>query len=350
MAQRPSTTRRIVLAAQAVGLPTRDTFRVEEAALPALTVGQVLTRTLYCSADPGTRSRLSPGASYAPPLRIGDPIDGFAIGEVIESANSRFSVGDIVATGGGWAEHAIFPGRGYIQKVPHRRLPLSYWIGVLGVPGMTAWFGLKRVAMLKPGDRVLVTSAAGPVGATAAQVARSLGASRVVGTASGGDKAAWLHDVARLDAVIDYKTTPDLVADLKGACPDGYDVLFDNVGNAMIDSVIPLLRPGGRIVISGQLAEYNAAAGRVPGIVNTRYFIASRLRMEGLVVFDDLKGFPAAQEELGGMIESGHVNVREHRYRGLEAAPQAFIDLFTDSAFGRRIVEVSAEAGLGQAQ
>ena len=345
MTQRPSTTRRIVLAAQALGVPTRDTFRVEEAVLPALSEGQVLTRTLYCSVDPGTRSRLSSGASYAPPLRIGDPIDGFAIGEVIESANTRFAVGDNVATGGGWAAHAVFPGRGYIQKIPHARLPLSYWIGVLGVPGMTAWFGLKRVATMKAGDRVLVTSAAGPVGATAAQIARSLGASRVVGTASGDDKASWLRNEAGLDAIVDYKTTTDLVTDLKAASPDGYDVLFDNVGNAMIDAVIPLLRPGGRIVISGQLADYNTASGKVPGITNTRYFIASRLRMEGLVVFDDLKAFPAAQEELGAMIERGEVKVREQRYRGLEAAPQAFIDLFTDNAFGRRIIEIGAEAG-----
>ena len=341
MTQRPSTSRRIVLAVQAVGVPTPETFRVEEVALPALSEGQVLTRTLYCSADPGTRSRLSSGASYAPPLRIGDPIDGFAIGEVIESANARFAVGDIVATGGGWAEHAIFPGRGYIQKIPHRRLPLSYWIGVLGVPGMTAWFGLKRVATLKAGDRVLVTSAAGPVGATAAQIARGLGASRVVGTASGADKAAWLRDEAGLDAIIDYKTTADLVADLKAASPDGYDVLFDNVGNAMIDRVLPLMRPGGRIVVSGQVADYNTPLAETPGITNTRLFISHRLRMEGLVVFDDLKGFAAAQDELGGWIEAGDVKVREERYAGLDAAPAAFIDLFTNAeAFGRRIVDV----------
>ncbi|MEQ1784467.1 MAG: NADP-dependent oxidoreductase [Hyphomonadaceae bacterium] len=337
--------RRIVLAAQAIGVPTLKTFKVEDVPLPALSEGQVLTRTLYCSADPGTRSRLSSGASYAPPLRVGDPIDGFAIGEVIETANARFEVGDIVATGGGWAEHSIFAGRGYIQKIPHTRLPLSYWIGVLGVPGMTAWFGLKRVAALKPGDRVLVTSAAGPVGATAAQIARSLGASRVVGTASGTDKAFWLRDEAKLDAIVDYKTTTDLVSDLKAASPEGYDVLFDNVGNAMVDAIIPLLRPRGRIVISGQLADYNAVGGNVPGITNTRYFIASRLRMEGLVVFDDLKAFPAAQEELGAMIEQGDVKVREQRYRGLESAPQAFIDLFTDNAFGRRIIEITADAG-----
>jgi hypothetical protein len=210
---------------------------------------------------------------------------------------------------------------------------------------MTAWFGLKRVAGLKPGDRVLVTSAAGPVGATAAQIARTLGASRIVGTASGADKAVWLSEEAHLDAVVDYKQASDLAADLRAANPDGYDVLFDNVGNAMIDTVLPLLRPGGRIVVSGQLADYNAPGGATPGIVNTRYFIASRLRMEGLVVFDDLKGFPAAQEELGGMIERGEVTVREHRYRGLESVPQAFIDLFTDNAFGRRIIEIGAEPG-----
>lgn len=341
MTLRPQSTRRVVLAEKASGLPRLHNFRIDEAPLPPLTEGQVLTRTIACSADPGTRSRLSDGASYAPPLRIGDPIDGFAVGEVIESANPRFAVGDIVASGGGWSEYSLFGGRGYMQKVPHRRLPLSYWIGILGVPGMTAWFGLKRVAAIKPGDRVLVTSAAGPVGATAAQLAKAFGASRVVGTASGAEKTAWLKD-AGLDAIVDYKAEPDLAAALKAASPEGYDVLFDNVGNAMVDTVIPLLRPGGRIVISGQLADYNAGA-TVPGITNTRYFIASRLRMEGLVVFDDLKGFPAAQEELGGMIERGEIKVREHRYSGLESVPQAFIDLFTENAFGRRIIQIGAD-------
>ena len=343
MTLRPRETRRIVLASQAVGLPTPGNFRIETVPLPDLTEGQVLTRTIYCSADPGTRSRLSAGASYAAPLRIGDPIDGFAVGEVIESANSRFAPGDIVATGGGWAEHSLFTGRGYIQKIPHTRLPLSYWIGVLGVPGMTAWFGLKRVGNLVSGERILITSAAGPVGATAAQIARAMGAARIVGTASGSEKAEWLKANAGLDAVVDYKATANLAADLAAASPDGYDVLFDNVGNAMIDLVIPMLRPRGRIVVSGQLADYNALSAQASGLHNTRYFIASRLRMEGLVVFDDLKAFPAAQEELGAMIESGDVKVREHRYAGLEAAPQAFIDLFTDSAFGRRIIAIGPE-------
>jgi NADPH-dependent curcumin reductase CurA len=329
------------LNAIAAGVPTRDTFRVEDTPLPdTLSEGQVLTRTICCSVDPGTRSRLSGNASYAPPLKLGEVIDSFCVGEVIESANPRFAAGDVVALGGGWAEHVVFPGRGYIQKIPHRRLPLSYWIGVLGVPGMTAYFGLKRVAGLREGDRVLVTSAAGPVGASAAQIARKLGASRVVGVAGGAAKGAWLRD-AGLDAVVDYKGRDDLAGALKSASADGYDVLFDNVGNAMIDRVLPLMRPGGRIVVSGQVADYNTPLAETPGITNTRLFISHRLRMEGLVVFDDLKGFAAAQDELGGWIEAGDVKVREERYAGLDAAPAAFIDLFTNAeAFGRRIVDV----------
>lgn len=335
------TTRRIVLAAPADGAPTAATFRLEETELPPLGEGHVLTRTLYCSADPGTRSRLSGGASYAPPLRVGEMIDGFCVGEVIESANPRFAAGDIVALGGGWAEHVVFPGRGYIQKVPHRRLPLSYWIGVLGVPGMTAWFGLKRVAQLKEGERVLVTSAAGPVGATAGQIAKAMGA-RAVGVAGGPEKCTWLRE-AGFDAVIDYKTEADLTAAIKAASPEGYDVLFDNVGNAMIDRVLPLMRVGGRIIVSGQVADYNLTPDQVHGIQNTRYFISSRLRMEGLVVFDDLRGFAAAQEELGALIEAGAVRVKEERFKGLERTPEAFIGLFEGGAFGRRIIEVRHE-------
>ncbi|MBL8532191.1 MAG: NADP-dependent oxidoreductase [Hyphomonadaceae bacterium] len=336
------TSRRVVLAAPPTGVPTRETFRIEQVALPTLSDNQVLTRTLYCSADPGTRSRLSAGASYAPPLKVGETIDGFCVGEVLESANPRFAVGDLVALGGGWAEHVVFPGRGYMQKIPHRRLPLSYWIGVLGVPGMTAWFGLKRVAQLKAGERVLVTSAAGPVGATAGQIAKAMGAARVVGVAGGAEKCAWVAQ-AGFDAAVDYKADPNLTAALLAASPEGYDVLFDNVGNAMIDGVIPLLRPGGRIVVSGQVADYNTPPGQRPGLTNTAYFIASRLRMEGLVVFDDLHGFSAAQEELGALIESGAVKVREERFTGLEAMPDAFIGLFTGAAFGRRIIQVGAE-------
>jgi hypothetical protein len=333
------TLKRIVLARPVVGLPSPDDFRIEEAALPAVGENQCLIRVVYASVDPGTRSRLSGNASYAPPLKPGDVIDGFCIGEVVESRTPKAAPGDLVAFGGGWTSHALFPGRGFLQKIPRRGVPLSAWIGVLGVPGMTAWFGLTRVAGLKAGERVLVTSAAGPVGATAGQTARRLGAQTVVGIAGGAEKCAWLTEEAGFDAALDYKAEPDLAAAVARAMPEGIDILFDNVGPAMIDVALPQMRIGGRIVVSGQLADYN---GPPTGLFNTAQFIARRLRMEGLVVFDDMKAFPEAQAALAGWIEAGGFAWREERFAGLESAPTAFCGLFSGAAFGRRIVEVSA--------
>ena len=175
---------RIVLVRHIDGVPTPGDFRVETLPIPPLDEGQFLARNHFVSCDPGTRSRLSPGASYAPPLQPGAPVDGFCVGEVIESRNARFAVGDRVALSG-WASHVVSNGRGYCVKIPDLDVPESLWVGLLGVPGMTAWFGLRRVAALKAGDRVLVTSAAGPVGATAGQLARLWGASEVVGIAGG---------------------------------------------------------------------------------------------------------------------------------------------------------------------
>jgi NADPH-dependent curcumin reductase len=292
----------------------------------------------YITADPGTRSRLSAGASYARPLQAGEVIDGFVVGEVLESRSERLVAGDIVAMGGGWAEHQLWRGRGYLQKIERRDVPLSAWIGVLGVPGMTAWFGLNRVAALQAGERAFVTSAAGPVGATAGQLARLMGASRVGGSASAG-KLGWLRDTARFDAAIDYRA-PGFVDAVAAAMPEGIDVLFDNVGNASIDALIPLLRPRGRIVVSGQVADYNAV-GEAAGIRNTRHFISHRLRMEGLVVFDDLPAFAEAQARMAEWIAAGELRYREVVSDGLESLPAAFAALFEPGAdFGRRIARV----------
>lgn len=337
------TQRRIVLAGAIEGAPKPTDFRLEEAPLPETGEGQALVRVIYCSVDPGTRSRLSGVGSYAAGLKAGDVIDGFCVGEIVESRNPRFAEGDVVAIGGGWADHVLFPGRGFIQKIPHKRLPLSLWIGVLGVPGMTAWFGLTRVAQLKEGDRVLATSTAGPVGATAAQLAKLMGAAHVVGVAGGPEKCAWVRDAVKADAVIDYKAAEDLRGALREASPEGYDVVFDNVGNAMLNAALPLMRQGGRIVVSGQTADYNAPGGEGPGLQHTSLFISRRLRMEGLVVFDDMKGFADAQAQMSHYIESGKLAYREERFAGLEEAPEAFIGLFTGASFGRRIIEVAPE-------
>ncbi len=329
---------RIVLVRHIVGAPSPEDFRIERLPIPELADGQFLARNHFVSCDPGTRSRLSPGASYAPALQPGAPVDGFSVGTVLESRNPRFAVGDAVALTG-WATHVVSNGRGYAVKLANLGVPEQLWIGLLGVPGMTAWFGLKRVAQLAAGDRVLVTSAAGPVGATAGQLARLWGASEVVGIAGGAEKCAWLTDVAGFDRAIDYKAA-DFEAQFADAAAAGYDVMFDNVGNAMIDHALPVMKLRGRIVVSGQVADYNTPNDQLPGVRNTREFIARRLRMEGLVVFDDLPGFAAAQAELAALIKAGTIKYREEIFEGLASLPAAFCGLFTGASFGRRVVRV----------
>ncbi len=329
---------RIVLVRHIMGAPSPDDFRVERLPIPALADGQFLARNHYVSCDPGTRSRLSPGASYAPPLQPGAPVDGFAVGEVIASRNDRFHIGDHVALSG-WATHVISSGRGYAVKLPDLGVPETLWIGILGIPGMTSWFGLKRVAAIKAGDRLLVSSAAGPVGATAGQLARLWGASEVIGIAGGGEKCAWVRDVAGFSDCLDYKAA-DFEAQFARVAAAGFDVMFDNVGNAMIDRALPYMKMRGRIVVSGQVADYNTLLADVPGLKNTREFIAKRLRMEGLVVFDDLPDFAAAQAELAAMIKAGTIAYREEIFEGLAALPAAFCGLFTGASFGRRVVRV----------
>ncbi|MGL6043647.1 MAG: NADP-dependent oxidoreductase [Sandaracinobacteroides sp.] len=336
--------KRVVLVQHIEGVPTQADFRVEEAPLPVVDDGKFLVANHYVSADPGTRSRLSPGASYAPPLQPGAIVDGFCVGRVVESRNARFPVGTLVTHGGGWATHTLSSGRGYCIPLPEIGVPESAWIGVLGVPGMTAWFGLKRVAAIKPGETVLVTSAAGPVGATAGQLARHFGAGKVVGLAGSPEKRRWLVEECGFDAALDYRGS-GLEAAVDAALPDGIDILFDNVGNAMIDRMLPRMKPCGRIVISGQVADYNTPADQVPGIRNTREFIARRLRMEGMVVFDDLPQFAGAQSEVAGLLKDGALQFREVVGSGIAALPGLFAGLFASGAsgsgdYGRRIAHV----------
>lgn len=331
--------KRVVLVRHIEGVPTAADFRVEEAPVPEVGEGKFLVANSHVSADPGTRSRLSPGASYAPPLPPGSTVDGFCVGRVVESRNERFPVGSLVTHGGGWATHALLGGRGYCIPLPEIGVPESAWIGVLGVPGMTAWFGLKRVAQIVGGETVLVTSAAGPVGATAGQLARHFGAGKVVGLAGSPDKRRWLVEDCGFDAALDYRDA-GLEAAVDAALPDGIDILFDNVGNAMIDRMLPRMKMRGRVVISGQVADYNTAPDQVPGIRNTREFIARRLRMEGLVVFDDLPMFAGAQSEVAGLLKDGVLKTREVVGEGIESLPGLFAGLFTGGDFGRRIAHV----------
>ena len=335
----------VVLKQYCEGAPTLDDFEVVEKDIPTPNEGQFLVRHIWNSVDPGTRSRLSGGDSYAAALPLGKPIDGFSVGIVEASENEAYLVGTKVFCAGGWRTHSLQTGKGFIGAVPDAvPLPLSLWIGVLGVPGLTAWFGLKSVAKFQAGDRVLVTSAAGPVGATAGQLAKAGGAAQVVGIAGSDTKCQWLVEEAGFDHAINYKTVDDLDQAIKATFPEGVDLLFDNVGNAMVNRVLPMMRLNGRICISGQVADYNLSPEDTPGIVNTKPFITHRVLMQGLVVFDFAREFPVALNEMAGLIGSGQLKLKEERFSGIETMPEAFCGLFRGENFGRRVVQVGPDA------
>ena len=334
----------IVLKQYCQGAPKPEDFELVEKDRPVPKDGQFLVRHVWNSVDPGTRSRLSGGDSYAAALPLGKPIDGFSVGIVEASENGAFPVGTKVFCAGGWRTHTIQTGKGFVGVVPDAvPLPLSLWIGVLGVPGLTAWFGLKSVARFKQGDRVLVTSAAGPVGATAGQLAKAGGAAQVVGIAGSDAKCDWLVKEAGFDHAINYKTAADLDQAISDAFPDGVDLLFDNVGNAMVNRVLPKMRLNGRSCISGQVADYNLSPEETPGIVNTKPFITHRVLMQGLVVFDFAREFPVALNEMAGLIGSGNLKLKEERFDGIATMPDAFCGLFRGENFGRRVVQVTPE-------
>ncbi len=338
----------VVLRRHCDGPPRNTDFELVAVPLPEPREGQFRVRHIWASVDPGTRSRLSGGDSYAAALPLGKPVDGFNVGVIEASNQPDWPVGTKVFCAGGWRSHSLQTGKGFIGRVPDgpgmAEIPLSLWIGVLGVPGLTAWFGTKTVGRFREGDAVLVTSAAGPVGATAGQLAKAWGASKVVGVAGSDAKCAWLRDEAGFDAVINYKTAGDLDAAIRQALPEGVDLLFDNVGNAMVNRVLPMMKLNGRICISGQVADYNLTPEETPGIVNTKPFITHRVNMQGLVVFDFAREFPQALDEMARMIAAGQLKYAEERFEGIEAMPDAFCGLFRGENFGRRVVRVGNEA------
>lgn len=332
-----TTNRRFVLARRPQGVPVADDFRLETVDLPNPADGQVVVANRFVSVDPGMRSRLSAAETYAAPLEIGAVIEGATVGQVVASNNPKYQPGDWVAAAFGWQDYGLGDGRG-MRKLADDRLPPSTAIGVLGIPGMTAYFGLSEIGRPKEGETVLVSSAAGAVGSAAGQIAAIKGA-RAIGIAGGPDKCRWLAEELGFAAAIDRRAEPDLAAAVARACPDGVDVLFDNVGNALVDAVLPLMRRGGRIVVSGQVADYNAGLGR-PGIVNTQFFITSRLTMAGLVAFDYVRQYPQAWAEMTDWILSGRLKYREDVVDGLQHLPSAFIGLFKGENFGRKLIRL----------
>jgi NADPH-dependent curcumin reductase CurA len=327
--------RQVVLAAHVTGVPKASDFRIETIDAPDPGEGQVLVRNHFVSIDPGMRGRLSAETSYTAPVPIGGVLGLASVGRIIASRHPDFAEGDWVAGLLGWREAALSDGAN-LRRIPEGPIPPSAHIGVLGVPGLTAYFGLLEIGQPRPGETVLVSTAAGAVGSAVGQIARIRGA-RAVGIAGGPAKCRWLTEDLGFDAAVDRLAEPDIAAAVARECPGGVDVFFDNVGNSLVDPILPLMRAHGRIVICGQTADYNLAPEDRHGLKNTRAFIAARLKMQGLVVFDHAAGFPRAWADLTGWILDGRLRYREDAVDGIEALPDAFIGLFRGENFGRRI-------------
>ena len=328
-----------VLARTPHGLPRLDDFELREVELDDLEQGQVLVANRFVSVDAGVRDRLSRD-SYGTRTQVGEVIDGFAVGEVIASTHDRLEIGDRVSSGTGWRTHFTSNGKGLLRLDPgifSPPIPDSAAIGVLGVSGLTAYFGLLRVARVWPGETVLVSSAAGTVGATVGQIARIQGC-RVVGIAGGPDRCRYVTENLGFDACIDRHDS-DLVAAIANTSLDGVDVYFDNVGGELLDAAILSMNQGGRIAVAGQVAEYNLEEPR--GTRNIKEVVERRLRIEGLVVWDYLTDFRPAMEEMAGWIREEKLKFTEHVLDGFEHAPAAFCDLFSGSA-------AFTHAGLGR--
>ena len=337
-----SSNRQYRLARRPSGLPVAEdwTFATEPVAAPD--DGGVLVRTLALSLDPAMRGWMNEGKSYIAPVGIGEVMRAGGVGTVIASRSPSFAVGDTVSGMLGVQEVARFDAaqlaKGMLHRIDLRLGTMTQWLNVLGMPGMTAYFGLLDVGQPKPGETVVVSGAAGAVGQTVGQLAKLKGC-RAVGIAGGPAKCAWVVDELGFDACIDYKAGP--VKDgLKAHCPAGVDVYFDNVGGEILDTVLTRLNRKARIVICGAISQYNATTKPV-GPANYLSLLVNRARMEGMVVFDYADRYPVAIAELAGYLKDGRMKSREDVVRGLETFPEALLKLFRGENFGKLVLQVA---------
>jgi NADPH-dependent curcumin reductase len=337
------TARRVVLASRPAGEPTPDNFRTEDVPIPKPGPGQVLLRTLWLSLDPYMRGRMSDAPSYAAPVGIGATMVGGTVNKVIASNNPDFTVGDIVLAHTGWQTHALSDGKG-LRKIDPKLAPISTALGILGMPGMTAYTGLLEIGTPQAGETVVVAAASGPVGSLVGQIAKIKGA-RAVGVAGGAKKCAYVKDALGFDDCVDHRAG-DFPARLATACPKGIDIYFENVGGAVFDAVLPLFNPFARMPVCGLISQYSATElppgpNRVPQLM--RNILTKRLTIRGFIVSD----FAAKQGEFlrdaAGWLREGRIKYREDVVDGLERAPAAFIGLLKGENFGKMLVRVAPQ-------
>ena len=329
--------REIHLRRRPEGMPVAEDFELVSRPVAKISEGQVLVKNLWMSVDPYMRGRMIDRKSYVEPFAIGAVMDGGAIGEVVESSHSAFPVGSKVAHMSGWREYFVSSGEA-LQLLPESPVPEQAFLGVLGMPGMTAYTGLLKIAELKEGDNVFVSAASGAVGAIVCQIAKLKGC-YVAGSVGSDAKADYLKIELGVDAVVNYKTTKNLHADIAAACPEGVDVYFENVGGAHLEAVLNVMNDHGRIAVCGMIDQYNTTEP-VPGPTNLAQIIIKKLKIQGFIVFEHWNGYPAFVQEMGEWIKKGKVSWKETVYNGIAEAPEAFIGLFTGKNTGKMLVSL----------
>jgi NADPH-dependent curcumin reductase CurA len=334
--------KRIVLASRPVGEPKTGDFRIEDYAVPEPGAGQVLLRTIWLSLDPYMRGRMSDGPSYATPVPVGGVMEAGTVSEVVASNNPGFAKGDIVLSRAGWQTHALSDGAG-LRKIDPSIAPISTAVGVLGMPGMTAYTGLLEIGQPKAGETVVVAAASGAVGSAVGQIARIKGA-RAVGIAGGKDKCDYVKKQFGFDDCLDHRD-PDLASKLKDACPDGIDVYFENVGGAVFEAVFPLLNPFARIPVCGLIAHYNDTQAVAPTWAASmmRNVLTKRLTIRGFIVSDFASRHGDFLRDMSSWVRDGKVKYKEYVTEGLENAPEAFMGLLKGANFGKQLVRVGPD-------
>ena len=344
MPQSPAVNRRVVLASRPEGRPGPANFRIEEATVAAPAEGQMLLRTLWLSLDPYMRGRMSDLPSYAAPVPLDGVMVGGTVARVVESRLAGFHGGDLVLAYGGWQDYALSDGSD-ATLLPADLAHPSYALGVLGMPGLTAYAGLLDIGAPRPGETVVVAAATGGVGSVVGQIARIKGC-RAVGIAGGAEKCAYAVAELGFDACVDHRA-PDLRRRLAEACPGGIDVYFENVGGAVLQAVFPLLNPRARVPLCGLIAQYNqtaAAPGPDQAPLLLRQILTKRIRLQGFIVTLDYGDRAAAfRTDMAGWLKEGRMRYREHVVEGLENAPSALCDLLEGRNFGKVVVRVGSD-------
>ncbi|MBI2746967.1 MAG: NADP-dependent oxidoreductase [Burkholderiales bacterium] len=333
--------RQILLDNRPEGEATASNFKLVTVQTPALQDGQVLVRHHFLSLDPYMRGRMNDGKSYAQPQPLGEVMIGGTVGEVVESRHPKFAAGDKVVGMGGWQEYSVVDANqpGAVRKVDTTHVPLSHYLGAVGMPGVTAWYGLVKIIEPKAGETMVVSAAAGAVGSAYGALAKARGC-RVVGIAGGKDKCDYVVNELGFDACVDYKKHKDagsLSKALKQACPNGIDGYFENVGGMVLDAVLSRMNAHGRIAVCGMIAGYD---GQPVPMTYPQLILTNRLKVQGFIVSEHMEVWPEALKELGTLVGTGKLRPRESVAPNLDAAPEAFLGLLKGRNFGKQLVKL----------